>query len=106
VFFGRLRVHADDRRLRFHFGPFGRTLEAADITAAEAAPYRWLAFGGWGIRFGRVSGHFVRAYSVPFLRTGVAIEAADGKRYYVSSRRPEALAAAIRQVARPREGKA
>jgi hypothetical protein len=104
VFFWRLRVEVRDHSLRFHFGPFGRTLEATDIRAAEAMPYRWLAFGGWGIRFGRTSGHAVRAYSVPFLRTGVIVEAVDGKRYYVSSRRPDALAAAIRRLAEPREG--
>lgn len=101
VVFARLRIEAGDDALRFRFGPFGPTLNAADIQSAEAAPYRWLAFGGWGIRFGRVSGHSVRAYSVPFLRSGVLVEAAGGKRYYVSSRRPEALAAAIRELAAP-----
>ena len=62
--------------------------------------------GGWGIRIGRTSGHLMRAYSVPFLRTGVAVEVWDGKRYFVSSRRPAALAAAIHEVARQREGQA
>jgi hypothetical protein len=103
VVFGRLRTEAGGNGLRFHFGPFGRTLEAADIRAAAVVPYKWLRFGGWGIRLGRMAGHSVRAYSVPFLRTGVAVETRDGTRYYVSSRRPEALAAAINQAAKPHE---
>jgi hypothetical protein len=103
VVFGRLRTGAGGKGLRFHFGPFGRTLEAVDIRAAAVVPYKWLRFGGWGIRLGRMGGHSVRAYSVPFLRTGVAVETRDGARYYVSSRRPEALAAAINQAAGPQE---
>lgn len=106
VVFGRLRTEAGRNGLRFHFGPFGRTLEAADIRAAEVVPYRWLRFGGWGIRRGRMAGHSVHAYSVPFLRTGVAVQTRDGTRYYVSSRRPDVLAAAINQATRPREGQA
>ncbi len=93
--FMRLRIEVGGERLRFHFGPFGPTLKLSDVRSVEPSPYRWLAFGGWGIRFGRVAGQTVRAYSVPFLRTGVAIETAAGRRYYASSRRPEVLAAAI-----------
>ncbi len=105
VCFGRLRTESGGSGLRFHFGPFGRTLAVADILAAEVMPYSWLRFGGWGIRFGRTAGHPVRAYSVPFLRTGVAVETRDGSHYFVSSRRPEALAAAINnQAAKPQQG--
>jgi len=93
--FMRLQVEVTRERVRFHFGPFGPTLKLSDIRAAEPSPYHWLAFGGWGIRIGRVAGRTVRAYSVPFLRTGVAIETVTGGRYYTSSRRPEVLAAAI-----------
>lgn len=93
--FMRLRIEVTRERLRFHFGPFGPTLKLSDVRSVEPSPYRWLAFGGWGIRFGRVAGTTVRAYSVPFLRTGVAIETVAGRRYYTSSRRPEVLAAAI-----------
>lgn len=93
--FMRLRIEVNGERLRFHFGPFGPTLKLSDVRSVEPSPYRWLVFGGWGIRFGRVAGQTVRAYSVPFLRTGVAIETAGGRRYYASSRRPEVLTAAI-----------
>lgn len=105
VCFGRLRTESGGGRLRFHFGPFGRTLEASDILVAQVMPYSWLRFGGWGIRFGRMAGDSVRAYSVPFLRTGVVVEMLHGGHYYVSSRRPEALAAAINnQAAQPQAG--
>lgn len=104
VFFARLRVELDERLLRFHFGPFGRTLDAAEIRSVEPAPYPALPFGGWGIRFGRMGGHSARAYSVPFLRSGVAVEMNNGKRYYVSSRQPEALARAVGQLTRTVEG--
>ncbi|MGE3412255.1 MAG: hypothetical protein AB7L91_08550 [Dehalococcoidia bacterium] len=103
--FMRLRIDVTRDQMRFHFGPFGPTLKLSDVRSAEPSPYRWLAFGGWGIRFGRVSGRTVRAYSVPFIRTGVAIETAGGTRYYTSSQRPEALAAAILE-GRTQEGPA
>jgi uncharacterized membrane protein YeaQ/YmgE (transglycosylase-associated protein family) len=101
----RLRIEVSEQTVRFRFGPFGRTLDAWTIRSAEAIPYRWIAFGGWGVRLGRISGQWVRAYSVPFVRTGVALEVSSGRRYYVSSRHAEALASAIRRVA-AREGQA
>jgi hypothetical protein len=103
--FGQLHIEVRDS-VRFRFGPFGPTQNAVDIQAASAEPYRWLAFGGWGIRFGRLAGRTVRAYSVPFWRTGVTVELRDGKRYYISSRRPDALAAAVQSLAGLREGQA
>lgn len=105
LMFMRLQIEVDQERLRFRFGPFGPTLKLSEIQSAEADPYRWLVFGGWGIRFGRVSGRFMRAYSVPFMRTGVAIETVTGARYYISSRQPEALATAILK-GRAQEGRA
>jgi hypothetical protein len=103
--FARLRIEVSDRTVRFRFGPFGPTLDVRAIRSADAVPYRWVAFGGWGVRLGRISGQWVRAYSVPFVRTGVALEVSSGRRYYVSSRHAEALASAIRGVA-AREGQA
>jgi hypothetical protein len=102
--FARLRIATDGGTLRFRFGPFGPTLDASEIRSVEVTRYRWLAFGGWGIRFGRIAGHRATAYSVPFLRSGVTIETANGKRYYVSSRQPESLAEAIGRLTAAREG--
>jgi hypothetical protein len=103
IVFGRLRVEVRES-LRFHFGPFGRTLEAADVRSATVERYPWMTFGGWGIRLGWWHGGLARAYSVPFLRTGVAIETAEGKHYYVSSQRPDELAVAIQAWTGSREG--
>src|SRR5205085_482225 len=44
----RLRIRVDSEALRFRFGPFGRTLKAADIRAAGVEPYRVWSLGGWG----------------------------------------------------------
>jgi len=93
--FRRLRIEVTSGRLCFRFGPFGPTLKLSEVRSAQPSTYRWAAFGGWGIRFRRFSGLSVRAYSVPFLRTGVAVETAEDGHYYISSRRPEALAGAI-----------
>jgi len=102
--FMRLRIELRGGSLRFRFGPFGPTLRVHDIVSAAPAPYRCLAFGGWGIRFGRIDGRSARAYSVPFLRTGVSVETASGRLYYTSSRRPGALAEAIGAAKGMREG--
>jgi hypothetical protein len=102
--FARLRIDADQHAIRFRFGPFGPTLDPSTIRSVDPSPYRWLAFGCWGIRLGKVAGHWVRAYSVPFVRTGVAIEVSGGRRYYVSSLHAEALASAIRTATREGQG--
>lgn len=106
IVFLHLRVEIDDATLRFRFGPFGRTLLAADIESAAVERYRWGTCGGWGWRFGWLEGSLVQAFSVPFLRTGVRIRTRGGKQYYVSSRAPERMSAAIMQLARQREGSA
>ena len=97
--FGALRIQVDDRALRARFGPFGPTLPGEAITAARAERYRWLPHGGWGLRWGRLGGRTSQACSVPFLRTGVAVEARNGRLYYLSSRRPDELAAAVNRLA-------
>ena len=97
--FGALRIEVDARALRARFGPFGPTLPGDAIAAARAEPYRWLPHGGWGLRRGRLGGRTSRACSVPFLRTGVAVETRNGQRYYLSSRRPDELAAAVNRLA-------
>ena len=104
--FLRLRVDIDRATLGFHFGPFGRTLQAADIESVSVERYRWTTFGGWGWRFAWLEGTLVQAFSVPFVRTGVRIRTHAGTQYYVSSRAPERLSAAITQLSRGREGTA
>lgn len=96
--FGVLRIEVDERALRARFGPFGPTLPGEDIEEAHEEPYRWRSYGGWGLRWSRVGGRSARACTVPFLRTGVAIDA-RGRRYYLNSLRPGGLAAAVNRLA-------
>ena len=94
-----VRIAVDDDSLRVRLGPFGFTLAGHSIEAARVSRYRWISYGGWGLRWGRDGGRSARACSVPFLRSGVAVDATDGRRYYVSSASPDDLAAAIDRLA-------
>ena len=97
--FSVLTIDVTRDAVRFGFGPISRRIPLAEIEAVEAAGYRWLDFGGWGIRFA-LGGR--RAWSVPGPKRCVIIwpRPRDGKQrsYYVSSRRPEELAIAIERV--------
>ncbi len=91
--FSTLSVHADPRGVAFGFGPFRSTVLPSEIASAEAGRYRWLRFGGWGLRW---SWNFRdRAYSVPFVGSGVEIHLRNGRSFFISSRHPDSLARAI-----------
>jgi hypothetical protein len=93
--FGRLAIRVDADELRFSFGPLGVRLPAARIEAVEVERYRWLPYGGWGIRFATAGR---RAWSVPFQGQGVSVRTVEGTRYHLSSRRPGELAAAVEEL--------
>ena len=95
VNFTVLIIVVTDRYLHFRYGMFSRTLQFEHIRSAEIRPYRWLRYGGWGIRIVPRGG---RAWSVPFVSTGVVVRtSADGseREYYISSKAPDALRAAL-----------
>ena len=94
-----LRTEVDDERLRARYGPFRFTVAGDAIEEARVTPYRWLLYGGWGIRWTRQDGRTARAVAVPFLRTGVTVDAQPNRRYYLTSRHPEDLAAAVNRLA-------
>ncbi|MSQ29337.1 MAG: hypothetical protein EXR68_02475 [Dehalococcoidia bacterium] len=97
-----MTVEVDANGVCFRFGLFGRTLHTVDIEAAATERYSLWTFGGWGWRFGLRrddQGRWKEAFTVPFLRTGVAVSSRRG-RFYLSSRTPEQLAEAIRAVIR------
>ena len=96
-----LRVHVDSEGVVARFGPFSKRLRVADIQDVVDEPYRWTVYGGWGIRWG-FGGR--RAWTVPFLKEGVAVALEDGSRYFISSRQPERLRSAIVQAAEVRGG--
>ena len=88
-----LRIEVSTSMLRYGWGPMGATRRWAEIVDAEVEPYRWVTYGGWGLRFATGKR---RAYSVPGVRFGVVVRTTDGKRTHIASRNPEALCAAIR----------
>jgi hypothetical protein len=95
VNFRYLTTEVTDERARFRFGIFGTSLPLEAVRSCEVKRYRWLTYGGWGLRM--ASGGRM-AYSVLGVPRGVEIKAErQGKvrRYFVSSARPEALAAAL-----------
>ena len=95
LLFGRLAIRVDARELRFGFGPLAVHVPTDRIDAVEVERYRWLPYGGWGIRVATAGR---RAWSVPFQREGVSVRTSTGTRYHVSSRRPHELAAAVEEL--------
>ncbi len=90
-----LRIDVSQTALHYGWGPLGASRRWPDVVDAEVERYRWLTYGGWGLRF--ATGQR-RAYSVPGVRFGVAVRTRDGKRTHLASRDPEALCAAIRSM--------
>jgi len=94
--FRRLQVAVSDEELRFAFGILKKSFPLGSIQSVEAKRYRWLTYGGWGIRFA-LGGR--RAWSMPGVPAGVEFTVAEGtrvRRYFVSSRSPALLAEAVR----------
>ena len=96
--FTDLHVQIVDQALRVRFGPFGPTLAGSTILEARPEPYRWVRFGGWGLRGALPNPLRDRAYSVPFVGECVVVSTISGTNYHISSQHPEELAAAIRGI--------
>ncbi|MEX1022398.1 MAG: hypothetical protein WD058_04545 [Dehalococcoidia bacterium] len=94
-----LQVEVDGETLTAAFGPLRKRLRADDVAEVRAERYQWLLYGGWGVRFGLGKR---RAWTVPFLNSGVRITHQDGTRYYISSRSPDRLAAAVADLVQRR----
>ena len=93
-----LLTTVSDHGLEFRFGLFVRRFSWNEITGAETKPYNWLSYGGWGIRIafgGR------RAWSLLGVSHGVEVSVTGLNdrqlTYFVSSARPDEMAAALRQ---------
>ena len=96
--FHRLVISVDDETLRFRFGVISKRILLETITSIEAKRYTWLTYGGWGIR---IATRGRRAYSLPGVAQGVEVTVGrerGERRYFVSSNRPEELAAAIQSA--------
>ena len=94
-----LRIEVGRETLRARFGPWGLTIPGQEIESARVARYRWLSYGGWGLRWRGDGGRAGRACSVPFLRTGGGVDTLQGRRHYLNSRRPDELAADVNRLA-------
>ncbi len=96
--FTNLVVAVTDTSLHLAFGVFNKRVGLSDITFAETREYRWTEYGGWGIRWAMKG---KRAWSVPGVHRGVVITLTEKGRersYFISSRRPEELAQAIKEA--------
>ena len=93
--FTMLIVVVTEEHLLFRYGMFSRKFRFQDIRALEVRHYSWIKYGGWGIR---VASGGKRAWSVPFIKTGLAVlTEVDGKEkeYYITSRFPTEFRAAF-----------
>ena len=98
VAFRQLRIVVDDTTLSVGFGPFRERLPLTRIVACAPTTYRWLEYGGWGIRYNiRHLRRRATLYNVMGDR-GRAVEVVldDGRRVLFSSGDPAAVCQAIR----------
>jgi hypothetical protein len=88
-----VRVRVDGTDLKVGFGLFSKRIPLHDIDRVEPVQYRWLQWGGWGIRLRRGA----VMYNVPGDQ-GRAVELTlrNGKRVLFSAQDPAAVATAIR----------
>jgi hypothetical protein len=88
-----LRITVDERTLIVGFGPFRERVPLERVAACGPATYRWLEWGGFGIRLGWRG----KLYNVPGDR-GIAVQVnlTDGRRLLFSSPDPAAVCQAMR----------
>ncbi len=97
MWFRKLVVWVDDTYIAFGYGKFRKRFTFDQIESVEETPYSWAEYGGAGIRYA-AKGH--RAWSLPFLHTGIEMKLTEGgkdRTYYVSSRRAHELADAVQR---------
>lgn len=93
--FTNLVVSVTERGFNFHYGLFGKSFSWDQLKGVEATDYSWITYGGWGVRF---STKGRRAWSQLGVKRGVVVDVNEngkGRRYFVSSTRPQELAAAL-----------
>ncbi len=92
LLFSRLTVAIDGRTLTVGFRAFRERIPLARITACAPISYRWIEWGGYGIRINRRG----KMYNVPG-DGGRAVQVTldNGRRVFFSSTDPDAACAAI-----------
>ncbi len=89
--FTNLAITVNDRGLEFRYGMFGKFFAWDTMSNAKSNEYRWITYGGWGIRF---STQGRRAWSQLSVKEGVVVDVTEGgkkRHYFISTRRPEEL---------------
>jgi hypothetical protein len=100
VLFTRFRVSIEGRTLMVGFPAFRERIPLEQITACAPITYRWIEWGGYGIRINRRD----KMYNVPGDGgRAVQITLDNGRRIFFSSTDPAAACAAI-DAARGGEG--
>jgi hypothetical protein len=83
IVFKELRIALDGETLTTGFGPFRRRVPLRTIARCEPLTYRWLDYGGWGIRWRPGS----TLYNVPGDQgQAVQLTLVNNKRFLFSSR--------------------
>lgn len=91
VFLGGLHIRVRDGALRLTFVPlWRRTIALADVESARLIEYKWVHYGGWGIRWGKQA----TAYNV-WDKQAVRLQL-EGRDVVVGSARPRELLDALR----------
>lgn len=89
----KLSVTADGITASFG-GIITRRVPWAQIDRVEAAPYKWLQFGGWGLRW---DGRGGCAYSQPGVKDQLIVHLKSGKRFHVTVKNAPAAMDAVRE---------
>jgi hypothetical protein len=93
VVFKELRIVLDDEALTAGFGPLRRRVPLQAISRCEPLTYRWLDWGGWGIRW-RPGGTL---FNVPGDQgQAVQLTLANNRHFLFSSREPQAWCERLR----------
>lgn len=93
--FHALRVSVTAQGVTASFGGIiTRRVSWTDIDRVEATPYRWLQFGGWGLRWDGKGGN---CYSQPGVKDQLIVHLKSGKRFHVTVKNAPAALDAVRE---------
>ena len=94
--FTNLALKVSSQGFEIRYGLFSKFLRWDQMKSVNEEDYRWTTYGGWGIR---ISTRGRRAWSQLGVKSGVVVrvdEKGEVRSYFVSSRRPDELEAALK----------
>jgi hypothetical protein len=104
--FTNLTLSVSESGFECRYGLFGKSFKWEQINSAEVSDYRWITYGGWGIRY---STKGRRAWSQLGAKQGVVLNVTEGsseRHYFVSSKRPDELLDALNRGIGPKDSSA